>query len=255
MSAAFVDCHSHVVPGVDDGARTLAQGVRMLERAVRAGTRLLYATPHVAAPEYEWTRRRRERIARRFAELAERAPGGLELRLGYEVTPTPGRLRATEHPEQFALPGIGAVLIDGPDDEPPAHDGALERYVRRVRACGLRPIVAHPERRVCFGPPDPGLAERLREQGALLQVDGGSLTGLDGPTVAAEARRLVAAGLCDLLGSDAHGGRWQPDLTAARELVRADVGAEQADRLCTGAALFGAGTASITTEGAAACVA
>jgi protein-tyrosine phosphatase len=245
----FVDPHSHVIPGVDDGARTMDEALEMVSRARAGGTRILFATPHVC-PGLWLTRRRQALIERRFAELVERAPGGIELRLGYEVTPAPARLRAGDDLERLALQGTNVLLLDGPQRGPWHGDRHLLPLVRRAVALGLAPLVAHPERRVGWpGPHDPDIALRLREAGAMIQIDTSGLNGQDaGPAGAEDARRLVAAGLCDALGSDAHGARWQrwPRLDEAHAEIAAVHGRELADRLCCGSA-FG-----LTAEAAAA---
>jgi protein-tyrosine phosphatase len=232
----FVDCHSHVLHGVDDGSATLRISRAMLAAAVGAGTRLLFATPHVGPPEYPWTPRRCELIRARFAELE--APPGLELRLGWEVTPTPALLRAD--PAPLRLGGLDALLVDGPDTGPAEHDALLEPYVRHVVACGLRPIVAHPERVGAHPEPDRDLAKRLRDAGALLQIDRGGLLGEDGAGVAAEAMRLLEAGWCDLLASDAHVDAGELDLRPVRRAAAATIGAPAAARLLDGQCLLAA---------------
>jgi protein-tyrosine phosphatase len=241
VSATVVDCHSHVLFGVDDGARTLEQAVAMLDEARAAGTRILFATPHIAPPYQGWTgsAARLERIRRRFAELEAHVPEGLELRLGFEITPVPHRLRADDDPARFRLPGTEVVLIDGPQAVPWVGDAAMERYVQRVRAEGLTPVLAHPERRAAWpGPHDSRFAERMRTAGALLQVDASGLSGADGPGTAEEARRLLTEGLVDLIASDGHGSPGSP--VRLDEAVRAAaevVGDRAAARLVDGSAL------------------
>jgi tyrosine-protein phosphatase YwqE len=209
----------------------------MVERARATGTRLLFATPHVC-PGYWLTRRRRALVEQRFAELAEAAPGGIELRLGYEVTPARSRLRSTDDLERLVLPGTNVLLVDGPQRGPWSGDDHLFDLVRRAVRVGLAPLVAHPERRVGWRTgPDRELALRLREAGALLQVDASGLSGRDaGPAGAEDARRIIAEGLCDAIGSDAHGARYEswPALDAAHAEIAAAHGRERADRLCGG---------------------
>ncbi len=236
----FVDPHSHVVPGVDDGAQTMEEALEMVAAARAGGTRLLFATPHVC-PGFWLTRRRQALIEERFAALQERAPGGIELRLGYEVTPALARLRSSEDLERLTLGGTNVLLVDGPQRSRWHGDPHLLRLVRRAVALGLVPLVAHPERRVGWdGAPDLELAQRLRDAGALLQIDVTGLNGQDvGPAGAAEARRLIAAGLCDVIGSDAHGARWNrwPRIDATHAELAGAYGREVADRLCCGSAL------------------
>ena len=239
--AGFVDVHSHLVFGVDDGAQSLEHAVALLTEARDSGTRLVFATPHIVPPYLNWnaSEQRVARIRRNCAALQARAPAGIEVRLGFEVTARPHRLRATDDPARFRLDGTEFVLLDGPQAGPWFGDSTMERLVRRIRAEGLTPILAHPERRAAWRrePPDPGFAERMKRAGALLQLDASGLTGADGPNTDVEARRLLTAGLIDLIGSDGHGERSPVRLDVARDMAAAVVGEAAATRLVDGSAL------------------
>lgn len=242
--SGYVDCHTHVVWGVDDGARDLAEAVAMVDQARRTGTRILFATPHIAPPYEGWHGGpdRRRRIAARFEEVRARAGDGIDLRFGYEITARPHRLRADDDPARYRLAGTEFVLVDGPQVAPWIGDATMERYVRRIRAEGLTPILAHPERRASWpGPADPGLAERFKALGALIQLDASGLSGADGPGTAEESRRLLRAGLVDLIGSDGHRHdhprRGPARLDDAERTAAEVVGRAAARRLVDGSAL------------------
>lgn len=236
----YVDCHSHVVFGVDDGAQTLEESIALVTEARDAGTTLLFATPHVVPPYRDWnaSAQRLGRIRRNFATLAEHVPPGIEVRLGFEVTARPARLRASDDIARFRVDGTEIVLMDGPQAMPWHGDTTMERLVRRISAEGLTPILAHPERRACWrGDHDLGFAERMKAAGALLQLDATGLTGEDGPGSDVEARRLLAEGLVDLIGSDGHGRGSRVRIDEARALAADIVGTAAADRLVDGSAL------------------
>ena len=239
--SGFVDVHSHLVFGVDDGAQSLEHSLELLTQARDSGTRLVFATPHVVPPYLNWnaSQERVARIRRNFAALQLRAPDGIEVRLGFEVTARPHRLRPNDDPARFRLEGTELVLMDGPQAGPWFGDSTMERLVRRIRAEGLTPILAHPERRAAWRrqPPDPGFAERMKEAGALLQIDASGLTGADGPNTDVEARRLLREGLVDLIGSDGHGDRSPVRLDIARAMAAEVIGETAATRLVDGSAL------------------
>ena len=238
--AGYVDVHSHLVFGVDDGARSLEESLRLLTEARDTGTRLVFATPHVVPPYHNWnaSQGRIARIRRNVAAIVEQAPAGIEVRLGFEVTARPQRLRADDDIHRFRLTGTEFVLMDGPQAVPWVGDSTMERYARRIRAEGLTPILAHPERRACWrGAHDFGFAERMKAAGALLQIDASGLTGADGPGCDVEARRLLTEGLVDLIGSDGHGATSPVRLDVARELAAEVVGETAALRLVDGSAL------------------
>jgi len=237
----FVDVHSHLVFGVDDGAQSLEHAIELLTEARDSGTRLVFATPHVVPPYHDWnaSQERVARIRRHFAALQAQAPTGIEVRLGFEVTARPHRLRPNDDPARFRLEGTEIVLMDGPQAGPWFGDATMERLIRRIRAEGLTPILAHPERRAAWRrePPDPGFAERMKNAGALLQIDASGLTGADGPNTDVESRRLLAEGLINLIGSDGHGAHSPVRLDIARDMAAEVIGEAAATRLVDGSAL------------------
>lgn len=239
MPVDVVDVHAHLVPDVDDGARTLAAALELVAGAAAAGTRVQFCTPHLDERPDTAAPGRLARIRARFDALAAAAPADVTLRLGYEVLPSPQRLAAGDDPGAYRLAGTEAVLVEGPAAEPADYHDALLPYLRKVTASGLTPVLAHPERRAHFTPADPHLADRAKAAGALLAVDGGSLTGLDGPAVRAEGIRLLRAGLVDLIASDAHGGAWTADPRPGHRVAVEVLGAAAAARLYDGSALPG----------------
>jgi protein-tyrosine phosphatase len=228
--SGFVDVHSHVVPSGDDGARTVEAGLALCLEAARHGTRVLYATPHVW-PSLTLTRPREEAVREAYAEMAPILLNhGLDLRLGWELTPTESLL--AEDPERYRLGDLPAVLM-----EVPFHGslGLAERLGVHVAASDLTPIIAHPERAE-------GVREALwavsgfRERGWLIQVNTTSLLGAHGPEQEEAAWRLLRGGLADLVASDGHRMSRPPFLDEAHRLVRARLG-ESADALFDGRAL------------------
>ncbi len=210
----------------------------MLAAMAAAGTTALWATPHVADRYgFPGSPARLALIGERFEELLAVVPAGLTVRRGHEVTPSPERLAPGADVAGLALDGLDIVLVDGPDDEPAAHDDLFLPYIERVRAEGLVPVVAHPERRAAHPEPDPGFAERLADAGAVLQVDACSLLGADGPAIEADAWRLLEQGLGSLVASDAHTPAEAADLGRAHAAIAERLGPTTAERLCDGAAL------------------
>jgi protein-tyrosine phosphatase len=206
ITAGWVDCHAHLLAGVDDGPQTEGDAVQMLADSAAGGTRLLFVTSHLDE-RYPWSPQRHDDLGQAFERLLELGagvPGCPELRMGYELAPRPGTAEFLADPARWRLAGTDVVLVDGPDDIPMAHDAGILDYLERVTAAGLRPMLAHPERRAFLFDFDHDFAYTCKSKGALLQVDSGALLGFDGVGVAAEAHRLLAEGLIDLVASDAH---------------------------------------------------
>ena len=224
----FVDCHSHVVPSGDDGAKTLAEGLRLCELAAETGTEVLYGTPHVW-PHLVLTPEREAAILDAFQRLRERAP--LELRLGYELTPS--RALLDENPARYVLEGTRLVLVEVPFSGPADELLALGEH---IEAAGLVPFVAHPERTQAVQE-RPALALELAERGWPLQVNATSLLGLHRPEAEALGWRLVEEGPAKAVASDGHRETRPARLDDAYALVAARVGEEAAAPLFDGSVL------------------
>ena len=224
----FVDCHSHVVPSGDDGAATVDEGVQLCRSARRHGTRILFATPHVW-PHLTLTPQRERELRRCYEAVADRAE--LELRLGYELTPTAALL--DEDPHRYVLEGTDVVLMEVPFTGPV---GPLVALAEHVESAGLQPLIAHPERtEAILG--DPGLAVELSERGWSLQVNGTSLLGHHGSDAEEIAWTLVEGGRAAVVASDGHRATRPPHLDAAFEAVAARLGEDAALPLFDGGAV------------------
>jgi len=204
--APFTDLHTHLIPGVDDGARDGAEAVGALRELTAAGARAVVATPHLEAALTSDP----DRLAARLEELEEgwtrllRAAreanlGDLRLERGAEI--------ALDAPDpdlsdpRLRLAGTPYVLVEFPRLEVPPF---ATRRIRAVSEAGWRPILAHPERYAGLGE-NPEAVEAWRAAGAHLQVNAGSLLGQFGREARALAWALLERGVVTLLSTDHHG--------------------------------------------------
>lgn len=225
----MIDIHSHVLPGIDDGASSLHESVAMCRRAADEGCRALVATPHQRNDRWanEDAATLRELVADVQAEVGDLIrllPGG-EVRIDSEL------VRELEAPDRSGLMTIAdsdylLIEFDRRQLGPPPLN-----VVYDLRALGYRPVIAHPE----FIPQlaeDLPLLEQLREAGALLQLTGMSVTGEFGATPRGIVDRLLDADLADVVASDAHTMNWRPPgLAEAYARVTRGWGAARAERL------------------------
>jgi len=223
----YVDCHSHVVPSGDDGAGSIAEGVALCRGAAVHGTAVLFATPHVW-PHLTLTAEREAEI--RAAYELIRPQAGLELRLGFELTPT--RALLAEDPHRYVLEGTDCVLMEVPFVGPADH---LFKLAEHVEAVGLRPVIAHPERTEAVLE-DPRLARELADRGWELQVNSTSLLGRHGPEPEELGWQLIEGGLAGVVASDGHRTTRAPQLDEAYALAERRLG-ERAIALFDGTAL------------------
>jgi len=234
--AGFIDCHSHLAPTGDDGARSVEEGVGLAQEARRAGTAVLFLTPHVW-PELPMHDARERRFRAAVAAMAE-APDLPELRIGFELTPDAALL--DDDPRRYALAGTGLCLVETP------FSGRLHTFyalAEHVEAAGLLPLIAHPERSLSLTGA-PAEVARLLERGWPVQVTGASLTGRNGPDSERLALRLLRSATQCIVASDGHRAYRPAVLDAAWERVVAELGVEAAERAFGGAGIPGLSAAA-----------
>jgi protein-tyrosine phosphatase len=197
----MVDIHSHVLPGIDDGAPDVDEAVAMARAAAGAGTATLVATPHVRAdfPEVhvdelaDRCEQLRDAIAQAGVELE--IVCGAEVSLAWALDAGDAELRMASYAQ-----GGSDILI-----ETPTSGGAtLPQLLYEVRRRGYRVTLAHPERLVDFHR-DPTILTDIADTGVLLQVNAEAVLGpRRSSPVARLARRLCVDGLAAAVASDGH---------------------------------------------------
>lgn len=225
----MIDTHCHILPGVDDGARDLTEALEMARVAVNDGIQTIIVTPHVA--EYELTGAK-QRIARHvvaFQSALQENNISLKVITGAEVRVTPELSQGLSMDD---LPVIGesrAILIELPFGEVPSYLGQL---IFDLRLAGVTPIIAHPERNRIFAQ-EPNRILSYLEQGALTQINAGSLMGTFGDTVKKAAHIMIKHNMAHMIGSDAHRAERQrrPVLSVCRQSLSEFISKECIDEL------------------------
>ena len=199
----MVDLHCHILPGLDDGAKTIEDSLAMAEDAISDGITHVVATPHANSNYvFEFSR---VRAARK--ELSERLEGRLTLATGCDFHLSPENLKAIRiESAPFCINQKDYLLVELNDFSiPPAMDQALHE----LQLAGLHPIITHPERNGLLR----AQPERLRkwvELGCYAQVTAGSLTGVFGPGSQQDAWTWIGNGLIHFVSTDAHNTARRP---------------------------------------------
>ncbi|MDP8911374.1 MAG: tyrosine protein phosphatase [Actinomycetota bacterium] len=196
----MIDLHSHILPGLDDGARTIAESVEMARAAVADGIRVLAATPHVR-DDYPTPVGRMELHVAALREAFTDAGVPLDLRPGGEIALDQLSHLSVETLRRFGLAGNPRVILL----EFPYYGWPLDLADRvfGLRAAGIRPVLAHPERNADVQE----APERLRplvDAGALVQLTAASVDGRLGRAPRKAANDLLELELAHLVASDAH---------------------------------------------------
>jgi protein-tyrosine phosphatase len=190
-----IDLHSHVLPGLDDGARNLDEALAICRAAAEDGVTVLAATPHVrddfpTSPEAMETA---------LAQVQEAAGELIQVVSGGEVAISELG-RPVEELRGFGLGGSRWLLVETPYFSWPADFPAR---IEQLQAAGFRVLLAHPERNPAVQE-KPELVAGVVDAGALVQVTAASLDGRIGHDAHDTARRLLRLELVHVLASDAH---------------------------------------------------
>lgn len=193
----MIDIHSHVLPGLDDGARTLEQAVEMVRIAARTGTTDIVASPH-ANIEFRFDP---GLVTEKIAELQAAAGTDVRIHRGCDFHLYFDNIQdALADPAKYTINGKGYLLVEFPDL---LIAKSTPEVFARLGAAGMIPIITHPERNFLLH----ARIEELKtwvDQGCLLQVTGQSLLGRFGPEARDFARQLMRRGLVHFIASDAH---------------------------------------------------
>jgi protein-tyrosine phosphatase len=211
-SFSIVDLHSHLVPGVDDGTRTVSESIQALSGLYGQGVRTVVTTPHLLLPHLpsdDAIGRELDRHRRAFDDMLSACEGRRlpELYLGQEIwAPEASVVRRVVRRTDIGLPGRFLLVEFGFDLQ-----GNHNDVIREVLDAGRQIVVAHPERYRFLPGHDPLEVMRTwQELGALLQVNVGSITGhYENSSPGAEllAWQMIELGLADILATDHHGAR------------------------------------------------
>ncbi len=205
----MIDMHSHILPGVDDGAQVLEDALAMLRIARADGVEVQVLTPHIHLDRYPNTRESLQQTFDGFQRRVADNGVDIELRLAAELRIGPELVGLANND---GLPWLGSwrgrrvMLMEFPHSSIPA---GSENMVAWLIQRDILPMIAHPERNQALqGRPsklDPFLAA-----GCLLQVTAGSLTGQFGAKARSLAEALLLADRVTLLATDAHNLAYRP---------------------------------------------
>lgn len=220
----LIDIHCHIIPGVDDGAQTVAESVALAEAAVRDGIHTIVATPHHHDGHYlNEGSSVRVHVEQLNLVLRERQIP-LTVLPGQEIRYYDGLVDDLEQERDvLTLHDSRYLLLEFPSYEVPK---GVKDAIHEFQLMGLVPIIAHPERNKELARHPERLAE-LIELGALAQVTSLSLTGGFGKTIQSASLDLCRRNLIHLVGSDAHHIKKRPFvLSEAYEVIRSRIGAD-----------------------------
>ena len=189
----MTDWHCHILPGVDDGFKTMESSLAALERYEKAGIKAVYLTPHIMEDMPNTT----DDLKAVFEELKKAYTGPIVLNLASENMIDFLFEQRLEAKDFLPLPGR-RLLVETSYYNPPAN---LYTILRKIKSAGYFPVLAHPERYMYMSEQE---YHATHDMGVFFQLNLPSLTGFYGPVVKLRAEGLLMDGLYDYVGTDLH---------------------------------------------------
>ena len=193
MDMNAIDIHTHILFGIDDGAKDIEMTKQMLRLAKQSGTSAVFLTPHSESGSFDF-----EKANAAMRGLLKDGEPEIKLYTGCEIMYTDSVIDSLKSGTIPTLAGSRYVLCEFLPMQPYSD---LERAVNSLCKSGYLPIIAHAERYACI---DVKTARRLYDSGAYIQLNARSVAGKNGLKVKNLCKKLLSAGLVHFIASDAH---------------------------------------------------
>lgn len=225
----FTDIHSHIMPGVDDGAQSMEESLAMLRMAKEEGINRIILTPHQKPGRRCVSVQGTKKCARELQERLDQLQIDIRLYTGSECLYSHDLAERLQRGEICTMAGSRYVLTEFMPDEGWAY---IRDGIYRLTCHGYLPIVAHVERYMQVVR-DMDRVHELVDMGSYIQVNSGSITGLYGFGMKRIAKRLLEEGTVHFVATDAHrqSGKRSVQLKRCAAYLAKKYGQDYADRL------------------------
>lgn len=199
LSVLKCDVHSHFIPGIDDGVKTMQDAVALIKAFYELGYKKVITTPHILADGYPNTPEiildglDKVRVAVRSENIPVQVEAAAEYYIDFDFG------RKIEQEKLLAF-GANYLLFEVSYVNPPDN---LDHIIFKLQTSGYKPVLAHPER-YPFWSRSFEKFEKLKEKGVLFQLNINSLTGYYSRETKRTAEQLIEKNMIDFLGSDCH---------------------------------------------------
>lgn len=211
----MIDIHSHILPGIDDGAKDINESIEIARNAVREGIEKMICTPH-ATGDYDSILEQANESIFILKQKLKDGDISLELDLGFEVLANENFLDYPK-PENLAFGKSPHILLEFNFDCFP--EKIFDEILYVLKISKIAPILAHPERYEYLYK-DTSLIKKIKAQNVKLQINTSSILGAHGFQPKSFAKKLLTKGYADYLASDVHSlGSRGPYIKKAVNLV------------------------------------
>jgi len=196
----MIDIHSHILPNIDDGSRSIEETFNLIKEAKSVGFDAIVSTSHYMEGYYETNVPEREVWRKAIYENLQAKNIDIDLFLGNEIYMSENIIKLLEERKASTINDTSYVLFELPLNVEPLN---LYDIIYEMQQYKLVPILAHPER-YSFVQKEPELVYDLVEKGVLMQANYGSIIGQYGKKAEMTVRKFFEGNMIHMLGTDVH---------------------------------------------------
>lgn len=197
----MVDIHSHILPGIDDGAKNIQESLIMLKNAFNVGVKIIVATPHLIGRISDADVQKHNELINETQAVADKNAIEIQIKSGYECYVSPEMNELGEKLFEFTInKNRKYILLELPMQDIPYF---VDETLAQIKKLGITPIIAHPERNIAIIN-NPKILLGFIEKGYLAQLNAGSILGYYGKLVKDTAKTLLKHNYINVVASDVH---------------------------------------------------
>ena len=196
----MIDFHTHILPNIDDGSRSIEETFNLIKEAKNVGFEAIISTSHYIEEYYETNAPEREVWINAIYENLQAKNIDINLYLGNEIYLSENIIKLLEEGKASTINDTSYVLFEMPLNAEPMN---LYDVIYEMMQYKLVPILAHPER-YSFVQKEPELIYDLIEKGVLMQANFGSILGIYGEKAQMIVRKFFESNMIHFLGTDVH---------------------------------------------------
>lgn len=219
----MIDIHCHLIPNIDDGSKNVTETFEMAKKASELGYKGIFATPHYIKDAHETSSSDVKNSVEVLNKLFKEKNIDCKVYVGNELYFTPDMIDLLKTSKVCTLGDSKYVLIEFPLNGTALN---MQSVITNICQVGYVPIIAHPERYE-FVHKDFKKLLPLLEEGALLQINVGSISGYYGNTTKKTVIKLLKKDMVHLIGTDSHNSSsiydiWEDSIKKIEKIVKKD---------------------------------
>lgn len=196
----MIDLHSHILPNIDDGSKSIEETFNLIKEAQNVGFEAVVLTSHYMEGYYETDSKEREVWLNAISQNLDTKNINIKLYLGNEIYMSENIIKLLEEGRASTINNTSYVLFEMPLNAEPLN---LYDVVYQMQQCKIVPILAHPER-YSFVQNEPELIYDLIQKGVLMQANYGSIIGQYGTKAQIIVKKFLENNMIHFFGSDVH---------------------------------------------------